>query len=172
MRIRPERDGWVVDAVYVHGPKITASVLQAVPISRVGQLARLDPPDDDDPAGLADWLKRTFGVPAIPMDFGELGGPVNPSTEMLEGRAAQAPASLELPEVADTRESLTRPDGSDPAGFYVRVAQAYREYAPRNRAPAVEIAKEAGVPVATARSWIREARRRGALPPGHQGKAG
>jgi hypothetical protein len=66
----------------------------------------------------------------------------------------------------------TRPDGTDPDGFSAKVAAAYREYAPQTRAPALKIADEAGVPVATVRSWIREARRRGKLPQGRKGRAG
>ena len=170
MRFRRENGGWVVDAVYVHGPKVTATILQDVPISLVDQVTRLDPGAHGD--GLADSFRRTFGADVIAMDFDELGGYLNPSMEMLEARAQHAPTSLDLPEPAEPRDRLVRPDGSDPDGFYSKVARAYREYAFRSRAPAVSIAKEAGVPVATARSWIREARRRGALPPGRQGKAG
>lgn len=70
------------------------------------------------------------------------------------------------------RKRLTRPDGADPDEFYPLVARAYFEYAPKTRAPAKEIAAEAGVPVATAHRWIREARRRGFLPPARKGKAG
>jgi hypothetical protein len=69
------------------------------------------------------------------------------------------------------RKPLRRPDGKNPDAFYAEVAQAYREYINNSNRPAVFIAEEAGVPVATARRWISEARRRGALPPGEQGRA-
>lgn len=45
------------------------------------------------------------------------------------------------------------------------VARAYQDFAPRTRKPAAEIAKEADVPIGTAHGWVREARRRGHLPP-------
>jgi len=69
------------------------------------------------------------------------------------------------------RKPLRRPDGTDPNAFYAEVAQAYREYVNNSNRPAVFIAEEAGVPVATARRWISEARRRNKLPPGEQGRA-
>lgn len=71
------------------------------------------------------------------------------------------------------RTPLTRPDGKDPAAFYRRVAEAYVEAASTDSAPAPAMAAEAGVPVATVRGWISEARRRGALPPAPpRGRAG
>jgi len=73
---------------------------------------------------------------------------------------------------AEERPRLTRPDGLAPDEFYSRVAAAYSEYAPRTRAPAKEIAAEAKVPITTVHRWIREARRRGFLPPARKGKAG
>ncbi|WP_369053886.1 hypothetical protein [Kineococcus terrestris] len=70
------------------------------------------------------------------------------------------------------RPRLSRPASSDAEEFYSLVAWAYREYAEGTRAPAKKIAEEAEVPVTTAHRWIREARRRGLLPPGQQGRAG
>jgi hypothetical protein len=70
------------------------------------------------------------------------------------------------------RQRLTRPDRSDPNGFYRSVAEAYKEYAQETRAAALRVAEEADVPAATAHRWINEARRRGHLPPGRAGKTG
>lgn len=67
---------------------------------------------------------------------------------------------------ADSRPKLTRPTGDDPDEFYGLVARAYREAAAQTARPAPLLADEAGVPVATVRRWIAEARRRGHLPPG------
>ncbi len=72
----------------------------------------------------------------------------------------------------EPRPRLTRPDGTNPDVFYRLVAAAYYEYAAATRAPAKEMAAEAGVPVTTAHRWIREARRRNWLPPAKQGRAG
>jgi hypothetical protein len=69
------------------------------------------------------------------------------------------------------RTPLGRPGGQDPDEFYRRVADAYLELSRSTSKPAVAIAAEADVPVATARRWIFEARRRGALPPGQRGRA-
>lgn len=70
------------------------------------------------------------------------------------------------------REPLCRPDGTDPAGFSRRVAEAYREAVPVTHRPAALLAEEAGVPVTTVHRWIREARVRGFLPPGRRGQPG
>lgn len=78
---------------------------------------------------------------------------------------ANAPATGE-------REPLTRPDGSDPDGFYREVARAYGSAVTETPGPAPLLAKEAGVPVTTVHRWIREARRRGFLSRGRRGRAG
>lgn len=62
-----------------------------------------------------------------------------------------------------------RPDGTDPDGFYRRVADRYAELVITTNAPARDIAAESGVPVTTVHRWIREARRRGHLAPARQG---
>jgi hypothetical protein len=71
-----------------------------------------------------------------------------------------------------TRRPLPRPDGSDPEAFYRRVADAYNEVVSDTNAPAPLLAEESGVPVATVRGWIAEARRRGFLPAARRGRAG
>jgi hypothetical protein len=166
MRLRDADGRVVVDAVYVHGPEITATTLQAVPVSHLALIANLMPG-----IALFDILTAIkFGGYDYPVTE-ELASSGEPSLADLRAHAEGAPAEFVLVERIE-RGPLTRPDGTDPDGFSARVAEAYREYAMRTRAPAVEIAAEAGVPVATARSWIREARRRGKLPPGRKGKAG
>jgi hypothetical protein len=141
---------------------ITASDLQSVPITQLDLLMNLSA--DSDPWSIAEIYKE-LGQKIIeePDD--------DPSFDELRELAGHAPA--ELPHAkTKARPKLTRPDGTDPEGFAARVADAYREYAPQTRAPALKIAEEAQVPVATARSWIREARRRGKLPAGRKGRAG
>lgn len=166
LRLRDDDGRIVVDAVYVHGPEITATTLQAVPISQLALIANLMPG-----FGLFDLQTLIkFGGHGYPVTD-ETASTGEPSLAQLRALAQDAPAELVLVERAK-RSPLTRPDGTDPDGFAQRVADAYREYAVRTRAPAVEIASEAAVPVATARSWIREARRRGKLPQGRKGKAG
>jgi hypothetical protein len=67
---------------------------------------------------------------------------------------------------SSNRQRLTRPGRGpdrDVDAFYQSVADAYREYVIRSSVVAPAIAKEADVPVGTARTWIKEARRRGFL---------
>jgi hypothetical protein len=166
MRVAEDGDrGPVVDAVYVHGPEITASVLQSVPVSHLSNFVSYASSLEQ---ALVVLKYSGFRYPVT----GE-HAPDEPTLAELRALAADAPATLRLIEqIKQERPRLTRPDGSDPEGFAERVAAAYREYVMDTRSPALKIAEEAGVPVATARSWIREARRRGKLPAGRRGRAG
>jgi hypothetical protein len=92
------------------------------------------------------------------------------------------PAGWETPDPsrAATRRAHSRPVRLDigwagrgrPDTFYGDVAKAYLDLAQSSARPAVELAEANGVPVTTAHRWIKEARRRGFLPPGRPGKAG
>ncbi|MGI5246000.1 hypothetical protein [Dactylosporangium sp. CA-139066] len=59
-----------------------------------------------------------------------------------------------------------------PDVFYRQVADVYLTYAQASPRPACDLADERGVPVSTAHRWVKEARRRGFLPPGRPGKSG
>jgi hypothetical protein len=76
-------------------------------------------------------------------------------------RVARLPDELLL---ADPRR---RPDE-----FYATVASAYRHLVSATAKPVVELAMANEVPRTTAHRWVKEARRRGMLPPGRPGKAG
>ena len=167
VRIEPKGRGLhAITGVYVHGPAVTASVLQDVPVSLMEMFLNL---------GLFTPSPRGAGL-----ELGDVSYPLQADPEGLlsvadlESQAKDAPLGLPVIKAGPGREPLTRPDGRDPEGFYARVAVAYRDYTLhlRGRAPAIEIAREAGVPVGTVHGWIREARRRGFLPPGRKGKAG
>lgn len=69
-------------------------------------------------------------------------------------------------------EPLARREGEPPDDFSKRVARQYRRFAAASSKPTKDLAEHAGVPLPTMRSWIREARLRGYLPPGTRGKAG
>lgn len=59
-----------------------------------------------------------------------------------------------------------------PDPFYDAVASAYQQLIGTSAKPVAELAAANGVPVTTAQRWVREARRRGKLPPGRPGKSG
>jgi hypothetical protein len=59
-----------------------------------------------------------------------------------------------------------------PDVFYREVADVYLDLAQASHRPASDIAAQHGVPVSTAHRWVKEARRRGFLPPGRPGKTG
>jgi hypothetical protein len=162
MKVEDGLNGWVVTDVYLHAPEVSATTLREAPVGQLGLIMHLL--GNWDPDTIADG--NNAGGQRVLSDPSR-----EPSLAMLRRRAEGAPMALPVYRV-DSRPRLTRPDGSSPDGFYELVGIAYREYAAQTRAPAVEIANEARVPVATARGWIREARRRGKLPEGRKGKAG
>jgi hypothetical protein len=67
---------------------------------------------------------------------------------------------------------LKIPPGAKPDWFYERLAAVYRSLAQRSNRPAVLLAERNGVPVTTVHRWVKEARRRGFLPPGQKGRRG
>jgi hypothetical protein len=156
-------DRWVVIGVYVHGPEVTPSVLQAVPVGQIERMLNLLPLDLYDMATFIEFGANEYRFLDDP--DGEL------SLGRLREEADGAPSEFKILQQI-RRPKLTRPDGTDPDAFYSLVADAYREYAPQTSKPGTRIAEEAGVPIGTAHGWIREARRRGHLPPGRKGKAG
>lgn len=180
MRVEQEGDRWKITGVYIHGDALTATDLQAVPMTQLNLIMNLVGhgaggflADPDDIAHVHNELAATAGYGAAVLY--DPDGP-EPTLARLRELADTAPGELPTAPTSE-RPRLTRPDGTDPDGFAERVAAAYREYAQKTRSPAIEIAREAStpgatVPVATARGWIREARRRGKLPEGRRGKAG
>lgn len=67
---------------------------------------------------------------------------------------------------------LGRPGPKPGNGYYAQVACVYMQYAKETSSPASRIAAEVGVPVTTVHRWIRQARRRGMLPPAKTRRAG
>lgn len=59
-----------------------------------------------------------------------------------------------------------------PDTFYDAVAAVYRGLVAASSRPIAELAEANDVPVTTAQRWVKEARRRGKLPPGRPGKSG
>jgi hypothetical protein len=133
----------------------TAELLRAIPVGRIeaaanAQLAVVD-----------DVIVRTAPINPRPR-------PTTPPAVSDEGWETTDPVHavprVSRPDVARTRG---RPDG-----FYRDIADTYLELASVSPRPASDIAARQGVPVSTAHRWVKEARRRGFLPPGHPGKTG
>jgi hypothetical protein len=78
------------------------------------------------------------------------------------------PARIEAPPLKfDVPSTVPYPDS-----FYQAVADAYSFLVMVSPRPSVVLADENGVPVTTTRRWVKEARRRGLLAPGQQGRRG
>jgi hypothetical protein len=105
--------------------------------------------------------------------FPSLFGQVDEALDDYLARSADQLQLVQRTYQPQPREPLGRPDGTDPDGFARKVAAAYSDFIlAGSKAPAVDIAGEADVPVATVHRWIAEARRRGHLPPARKGRAG
>ncbi|HKS47368.1 MAG TPA: hypothetical protein VJT49_20105 [Amycolatopsis sp.] len=155
-----ERDGrLVVTDLYLHGEQITPEILRGISISRLEAWVNT-PSTTDVVAHHAAESARTKWSGTKP----------EPSLAKLRDRHKRNMEPEEPP--TSSRPRLTRPSSMPTEEFYPLVAEAYAENAQQTRAPAKEIAAEADVPVTTAHRWIREARRRGFLPPARKGKAG
>jgi hypothetical protein len=150
VRARRDESGRnVITALFIHGPEITAETLRGLSLPRIEaglNKPGVDPGDEDDSDITVGSLEE-------------------------QGRKL-ARQQQDDRDAGVVRGKLRRPDGSDPEAFYRLVASAYGAYSTQTNAPAVAIAEEANVPVTTVHRWVREARRRGFLPPGRKGRAG
>lgn len=91
--------------------------------------------------------------------------------QVLQDEADEGPRTELYRSRGPLRRRLTRPGPRSNEDFYTEVVAAYRHYVQHSNKPAVEIAAEAGVPVATARRWINHARQLGLLEKGEVGRA-
>lgn len=133
----------------------SADLLRAIPIGRIeaaanAQLAVSHESIDTSP------VLNLRARPVAPPIAGDTGW------EMVE------PALAVSRTVAD---GGTRTRGR-PDVFYREVADVYLDFAQGSARPACDLADRHGVPVSTAHRWVKEARRRGFLPPGRPGKSG
>ncbi|MEV6928751.1 hypothetical protein AB0M46_30260 [Dactylosporangium sp. NPDC051485] len=133
----------------------TAELLRAIPVGRIeaaanAQLAAVEALGGTTPA------VSTRPRPVAPPVAEDVGW------EMVE-------PSLAVPRAAPREAERMR---GRPDVFYRQVADVYLTYAQASHRPACDLADEHGVPVSTAHRWVKEARRRGFLPPGRPGKSG
>ncbi|GAA3298110.1 hypothetical protein Dvina_52515 [Dactylosporangium vinaceum] len=133
----------------------SAELLRAIPVGRIEAAANAQLAADEV-AGSTTAVVRVREAPVGPPLAADIGW------EMVE--PALAVVRTAAPESVRLRG---RPDV-----FYRRVADVYLEYAQESPRPACDLADQHGVPVSTAHRWVKEARRRGFLPPGRPGKSG
>jgi len=144
----------VISGLRIDGPP-TAELLRAIPVGRIEAAANAqlcvvgDTIVGDLPASRR---PRPLAAPDSGSDGWDTVDPV---------RAVRRTVR------ADATRARGRPDV-----FYREVADAYLDLAQASHRPASEIADTHGVPVSTAHRWVKEARRRGFLPPGRPGKTG
>jgi hypothetical protein len=166
VHVRAQRHGsrTMITDIYLHtADGITPAAVRGVSISRLeAELNLLCSPRPSVPASQTPTLTAIFDAARDEDD-----DIPEPTLAQLRSRAPNTTL-----DEGSSRARLGRPGKEGPDEFYELVAQAYAEYAPRTRAPAKEIATEAGAPISAAHRWIREARRRGFLPPARKGKAG
>lgn len=142
----------VVELLIAAQGRITAGALRDVPIGRIEATIN--------------------GTPLLLQAARSAVGKPDPLLKRLKTGPVRRFASDDADQVSELAFTpLGRPDRTDPAAFYAHVAARYRVLVQQTSKPGVAMALEAEVPVATARRWINEARRRGLLPPGRQGRA-
>lgn len=143
----------------------SAELLRAIPVGRIEAAANAQLTYVD-----ADLTPMIAGarVPSRPHWPGTNRAPAPPAitdgwetTELT--RAAHRPAHS---------AHADGPRRGRPDSFYSDVAVAYLDLAQTSTRPAADLAHVHHVPHTTAHRWIKEARRRGFLPPGRPGKAG
>jgi hypothetical protein len=115
----------------------------------------------------------------VPLGFLEQLANLPDHRRVLERKRRGTPVPLDLAKallpgtISDYQLPARTNTGRYSDGFYGDVAAAYHRAVLRRLAPAQTIAEANGVPVTTVHRWIREARRRGSLPPARgKGQAG
>lgn len=147
----------------MHAEAITPATLRAIPIGRIEALAN-SPRAAVESHGNVEEIVLTGPLAAL--------AAVGPDREVSLTELRERVPTPESGPAKPQRKPLERPDGRDPDAFSRLVATAYTEAVAETSAPAVALAAEADVPVGTVHRWIREARRRGHLPPARRGRAG
>lgn len=165
-----DRDGrGVITSVVVTGDRLDSTTLKSIPVARIE--AALNHPKlgiprvQIDPEALQDLAAHGHLFPDEFRVIDEALATYLQKAPQPSGTKRQRPQRRQ-------RHPLTRPDGTDPEGFYQRVAEAYNDLIVTTAAPAPLLAEEAGVPVPTVHRWIAEARRRGFLPQARRGRVG
>lgn len=133
----------------------SADLLRAIPVGRIEAAAN---------AQLA-VVHESIDTPPV---LNPRARPVLPPV-MVDGGWEMVEPVLAVPRGAAGGGSRSR---GRPDVFYREVADVYLDFAQDSPRPACDLADQHGVPVSTAHRWVKEARRRGFLPPGRPGKSG
>ncbi|SRR6266540_663714 len=149
---RDDRGRWRADGLWVAAPALDSDMLRRLSIpayeaaaNTPAAVARLEQSAQD----LDERFERTRKRTRTWLDG-----------QMLKASGRRPSARLKVP------------PGAKPDSFYAKVAAVYRQLAASSNRPAVELAEANDVPVTTAHRWVKEARRRGHLPPGQKGRRG
>ncbi|GAB3844328.1 hypothetical protein GCM10027610_058600 [Dactylosporangium cerinum] len=138
---------WVLDGLLVDGAP-TAALLRAIPVGRIEAAANAQAADSSLPR-----QETVAGQESL------AGDPGTQSTDRRRRSARSLPPGV--------RRIRGRPDT-----FYQHVAAVYRGLAQQSTHPVADLAASHDIPMTTAHRWIKEARRRGFLPPGRPGTSG
>jgi hypothetical protein len=172
-KVTERRGRFVVTEMFVIGDKLSPSMLRTLPLTRIEDLANAD-------LGYLERSRVEWAAGQPEPTLADLRSPVNvlhlgdanvsPPTARAVIEAAElgmfdTGGGVDSIAVDVQRPKLERPDGTDPDGFYQRVADAHRDVTSRTPRVIEALAAEADVPPGTVRRWILEARRRGFLPP-------
>jgi hypothetical protein len=131
----------------------SADLLRAIPVGRIEATAN---------AQLAATYEPEHSHNGEESSISTRARPVNPPDGGVEGW-----------QTTDPHRAITRARRANKTDiFYQQIAEVYLDLAQGSHRPASDIADTHGVPVTTAHRWVKEARRRGFLPPGRPGKTG
>jgi hypothetical protein len=151
LRVRDQGGRLQITELYMAtGQALSARILREVPLGR-----------------LEAWVNRGDVREAIEADMNLPGPDFGGTAEQFHyGRPVVEPRRTKAPRL---NVPARRPY---PDEFFRKLADLYARLAREGERPAKTIADANGIPMGTVYGWIREARRRGLLPPARQGTRG
>jgi hypothetical protein len=160
----------VIQELHVaHLDGVSSDRLRALPIARIE--AALNSPDvGEDVRARLDPIRAQEAEQRLTAFFGEVAPeahkPLAAITEL-----SDLPGTLA--KLMKDQFKVRVPEGRTlPDSFYRHVAAVYSSAAQWSRSPAVDVAEANDVPVSRVHRWVKEARRRGLLPPGQRSRKG
>lgn len=168
-----ERGALAVTGIFLEADEITTETFRRVNPNRIVAMAR-----EQLTRGSYDRIWKLDGTSAPgpgPTEAGQVR--LSSFATAADGETALGDLRRRVPEATGEpddwrREPLGRPQAGHLDDFYYRVAEAYMSAATESSRPASVLAEENETPVNTVYKWVREARRRGHLEPGRQGRVG